>query len=271
MLLTDSKMDDSLYDEFGNYIGPEIESDQESDNDIEDEEFQENHREEDGSDGEQHPPPGGSNGWITTINDVEMDNQIVLPEDKKYYPTAEEVYGEDVETLVMDEDEQPLEMPIIKPVRDVRFEVGVKDSTTYVSTQFLVGLMANPALVRNVALVGHLQHGKTVFMDMLVEQTHRMTTFNAKNEKHMKYTDTRVDEQERNISIKAVPMSLVLEDSRSKSYLCNVVDTPGHVNFSDEMTASLRLSDGAVLIVDAAEGVMVSVCLFWKSKVCYLY
>ncbi|KAG2320216.1 hypothetical protein Bca52824_013429 [Brassica carinata] len=116
-------MDDSLYDEFGNYIGPEIESDRESDDEIEDEEFQDKqHPEEDGSDGEH--PPGGSNGWITTINDVEMDNQIVLPEDKKYYPTAEEVYGEDVETLVMDEDEQPLEMPIIKPVRDVRFEVG---------------------------------------------------------------------------------------------------------------------------------------------------
>ncbi|CDY15565.1 BnaA08g28490D [Brassica napus] len=89
-------MDDSLYDEFGNYIGPEIESDRESDDEIEDSEFQDKHPEEDGSDGEQ--PPGGSNGWITTINDVEMDNQIVLPEDKKYYPTAEEVYGEDVET-----------------------------------------------------------------------------------------------------------------------------------------------------------------------------
>ncbi|KAL0720566.1 hypothetical protein Bca4012_035165 [Brassica carinata] len=90
--IANTLMDDSLYDEFGNYIKPEIESDRESDDEIEDEEFQDKQREEDGSDGEH--PPGGSNGWITTINDVEMDNQIVLPEDKKYYPTAQEVYGE---------------------------------------------------------------------------------------------------------------------------------------------------------------------------------
>lgn len=251
------KMDDSLYDEFGNYIGPEIESDQESDRDEEDEDLPDRPADEAvASDGED--AAAAYDGWLTASNDVDMDNQIVLSEDKKYYPTAEELYGEDVETLVMDEDEQPLEQPIIKPVRNIKFEVGVKDSSTYVSTQFLVGLMSNPSLVRNVALVGHLQHGKTVFMDMLVEQTHHMSTFDPNSEKHMRYTDTRIDEQERRISIKAVPMTLVLEDSNSKSYLCNIMDTPGHVNFSDELTASLRLADGAVLIVDAAEGVMVS-------------
>jgi U5 small nuclear ribonucleoprotein component len=111
--------------------------------------------------------------------------------------------------------------------------------------------------VRNVALVGHLQHGKTVFMDMLVEQTHEVDTFDSEGERHVRFTDTRVDEQERQVSIKAVPMSLVLEGGNGKSYLCNVMDTPGHVNFSDEMTAALRLADGAVLVVDAAEGVMV--------------
>lgn len=249
-------MDDSLYDEFGNYIGPEIESDRESEGEDEDEDVPDRIAEDDRvSDGED--ATAGQNGWITASNDVDMDNQVVLAEDKKYYPTAEEVYGDDVETLVMDEDEQPLEQPIIKPVRNIKFEVGVKDSSTYVSTQFLIGLMSNPSLMRNVALVGHLHHGKTVFMDMLIEQTHHMCTFDPKSEKHMRYTDTRIDEQERRISIKAVPMSLVLEDSNSKSYLCNIMDTPGHVNFSDEMTAALRLADGAVLIVDAAEGVMV--------------
>lgn len=250
-------MDDNLYDEFGNYIGPEIESDRESDGEEEDEELPEKpHEDEEESDGEE--AVHASNGWLTAPNDVDMDNQVVLAEDKKYYPTAEEVYGPGVETLVNDEDEQPLEQPIIKPVRNIKFEVGVKDSSTYVSSQFLVGLMSNPSLVRNVALVGHLQHGKTVFMDMLVEQTHHTPTFDINSEKHIRYTDTRIDEQERRISIKAVPMSLVLEDSNSKSYLCNIMDTPGHVNFSDEMTAALRLADGAVLVVDAAEGVMVN-------------
>jgi hypothetical protein len=74
----------------------------------------------------------------------------------------------------------------------------------------------------------------------------------------LRFTDTRVDEQERGISLKAVPMSLVLESSQRKSFLLNIMDTPGHVNFSDEMTAALRLADGAVLVVDAVEGVMVS-------------
>ncbi|KAK9130534.1 hypothetical protein Sjap_011021 [Stephania japonica] len=261
-------MDDSLYDEFGNYIGPDVDSDRDDKDEEEDEDDDDDDDDgdiankatdrADASD-EEDGAANASNGWITASNnDMDVDNQVVLAEDKKYYPTAEEVYGDDVETLVMDEDEQPLELPIIKPVREIKFEVGVKDSSTYVSTQFLLGLMSNPALVRNVALVGHLHHGKTVFMDMLVEQTHRISTFDSNSEKHMRYTDTRIDEQERRISIKAVPMSLVMEDSNAKSFLCNVMDTPGHVNFSDEMTAALRLADGAVLIVDAAEGVMVN-------------
>ncbi|KAI4377175.1 hypothetical protein MLD38_014851 [Melastoma candidum] len=124
-------MDDSLYDEFGNYIRPDMESDEESDREEEDEEVSDRHSPEFGESEEEH-----ANG---ASNDVDMDNQIVLAEDKKYYPSAEEVYGEDVEALVMDEDEQPLEQPIIKPVRNIKFEVGVKDSSTYVSTQFLIG------------------------------------------------------------------------------------------------------------------------------------
>ncbi|KAK8964842.1 hypothetical protein KSP40_PGU010281 [Platanthera guangdongensis] len=258
-------MDDNLYDEFGNYIGPEIESDQDSDTD------EDSHDTDGKSPGGESPhsdengaSPSAANGWMTSArggisDDMDTDpsaSQIVLADDKKYYPTAEEVYGDGVEALVMDEDEQPLEQPIIKPVRAIKYEVSSRDFSTYVSTEFLLGLASNPALVRNVALVGHLQHGKTLFMDMLVEQTHEIKTFDMEKERHMRYTDTRIDEQERQISIKAVPMSLVLEDSNAKSYLCNIMDTPGHVDFSDEMTAALWLADGAVVVVDAAEDVM---------------
>lgn len=245
-----SAMDDSLYDEFGNYIGPELDSDEEGSPPSESEEEEEENKESD-------------NHWLTENGHDEdgepMDTEgaVVLAEDKKYYPTAMEVYGEGVETLVMDEDAQPLEEPIIKPINLKKFEVIAKEVHTYVSTDFLLGLMANPTLIRNVALIGNLHHGKTLIMDMLFQQTHVVNTLDPDSEKHLRYTDTRLDEQERQISIKTVPMSLVLEDSAGKSFLCNIMDTPGHVNFSDEMTAALRLADGAVLVVDAVEGVMV--------------
>lgn len=73
--------------------------------------------------------------------------------------------------------------------------------------------------------------------------------------KEYKWTDTRKDEVDREMSIKAVPMTVLLNDSRDKNYLFNFMDTPGHPNFSDEVTASLRLSDGMLLVVDVIEGV----------------
>lgn len=258
-------MDDSLYDEFGNYIGPELADSDADDSDADASPSPSPSR----SPSPSARSPSGSPSRPAALMDVDggdddddadpSQSAVVLAEDKKYYPTAEEVYGPGVEALVMDEDEQPLEQPIVAPPRVVRFEVGTRAeaTSTYATTDFLLGLAANPALVRNVALVGHLQHGKTVFMDMLVEQTHEVDTFDSEGERHVRFTDTRVDEQERRVSIKAVPMSLVLEGGNGKSYLCNIMDTPGHVNFSDEMTAALRIADGAVLVVDAAEGVMV--------------
>jgi len=113
--------------------------------------------------------------------------------------------------------------------------------------------MQNCELIRNVSIVGHLHHGKTSLIDLLVYETHQNLDKVAKSNR---YTDSRRDEQERMISIKSTPISLILPDSRDKSYLINLIDTPGHPNFSDELCCALRGSDGVILVIDAIEGVM---------------
>lgn len=91
---------------------------------------------------------------------------------------------------------------------------------------------------------------------MLVQQTHkspeRTKQWNLNRE--YKWTDNRKDEVSREISLKCSPLTLLMQDSREKSYMFNFMDTPGHPCFSDEVTASFRLSDGAVIVVDCIEG-----------------
>ncbi|KAG1674860.1 hypothetical protein FOA52_015250 [Chlamydomonas sp. UWO 241] len=247
-----------LYDEFGNYIGPELSGSE---------------QEDDGDDFDADEAERAANARMQA-GDVDMDGtvedvgeedeeepgmQVVLNEDKKYYPSADEVYGEGVETLVMDEDAQPLEVPIVAPLKTRKIEnLEANALPTKYTNEFLATLMSNPELVRNVALVGHLHHGKTTVVDMLVEQTHELNRDLRFDNKPLRFTDTRLDEQARGMSIKAMPVSLVLEGASGKSYLINMIDTPGHVNFNDEVTAAMRLADGVLLAVDACEGVMLA-------------
>jgi len=64
----------------------------------------------------------------------------------------------------------------------------------------------------------------------------------------IRYTDSRVDEQARQLSVKSCPVSLVLPNTSGKHYLMNLIDCPGHVNFSDECSAGMRGADGVVLV-----------------------
>eukprot|EP00794_Sanderia_malayensis_P011954 gene11954-13191_t len=236
-------MDSDMYDEFGNYIGPELESEGESEGEEEDDEqLQED---------EEMPEVEEDD------NEVEPEMAVVLHEDKKYYPSAEEVYGADVETLVQEEDEQALTDPIIKPIVRKRFALVEQElpKTAY-NIEYLADLMDTPELIRCVALAGDLHVGKTCFSDALFEQTH--PEVQAKDGKDLCYTDTLVIEKERQLSIKCTPLTLVLQDCKEKSHLINIFDIPGHVNFSDEMTASFRLCDGVVIFIDAAQGVMMN-------------
>ncbi|XP_052246978.1 116 kDa U5 small nuclear ribonucleoprotein component-like [Dreissena polymorpha] len=249
-------MDGDLYDEFGNYIGPELDSDDDEDDSDDSGEQEEAEKFPDADDDEA----------MDADDDDAADMQVVLHEDKKYYPTPEEVYGPEVETIVQEEDTQPLTEPIIAPVKKKKFSMAEQDlPDTVYSMEFLADLMDTPELIRNVTLCGHLHHGKTSFVDCLVLQTH--PEFEVKDDRDVRYTDTLFTEQERGVSIKSTPVTLVLPDTRNKSFLINVFDTPGHVNFSDEVTAALRISDGAVIFVDAADGVMLNTERYIKHAI----
>ncbi|CAG8593374.1 16314_t:CDS:10 [Rhizophagus irregularis] len=189
---------------------------------------------------------------LMEIDDVPQ-TQVVLHEDKKYYPSAEEVYGPEVETLVQEEDTQPLSEPIIQPIKIKKFQIQEKGlPETRYKKGFLVDMMNFPELIRNIAIVGHLHHGKTSFVDMLVNETHSSVAWDV--DRQERYTDTHTLERDRGVSIKSMPMTVILQDSKGKSYLFSILDTPGHVDFIDEVTAALRLADGAVVVVDAIEG-----------------
>ena len=198
------------------------------------------------------------------IDEDGPSNAVVLHEDKQYYPTAQQVYGPGVETMVQEEDTQSLSQPIIAPVVQKKFTIEEADlPPVHFARDFMTDMMNFPEQIRNIAFAGHLHHGKTALMDMLVLQTHDIAErqekrTGRKRDEQLRYTDVHILERERGISIKAAPMTLIMQGTRGKSHLLNILDTPGHVNFVDEVAASLRLVDGVVLVVDVVEGVQIN-------------
>ncbi|SCV03447.1 LANO_0G04192g1_1 [Lachancea nothofagi CBS 11611] len=233
-------MDSDLYDEFGNLIGAE------SDDSVYEDEEQLVETVDSSAQGE--------------MEEEESSERALVTRD-----SLETSFPNDVEVLVETEDQQSLETPLVEPA-----QTRQKPSSIYTKSakniprssydrDYLISLLSIPERTINVAVLGPLHSGKTSLMDLLLSNSHEKLPNVSKSVrqgwKPLKYLDNTKVEIERGISCKLNGFSFLGCDLQDKSVAITMLDTPGHVNFMDEVAVGLTASDSCLIVLDVVEGV----------------